>query len=328
MDARLTSRRSLLIGAGGFALAAGMGTYAEAHGRHPQDHQIRLPDTVALPNGFRPEGIASGPGTRGYVGSLADGAVVAGSLRTGRLEPLWPGEPGRAVRGMMFDHRTGLLWVAGQVQAAGFVWAIQARSGAVVRAIPVPGSVFLNDLMITGSSVWVTDSRLAPDRLTKIELRRSGSPAGGEPDFLPLGGEWPAGDGTAVNANGIRELPDGTLLLNNSAAGALWQVDPRTGDTRSVPVLGGPGLSGGDGLLIEGRTIYVVRGSGQAEVSVLTLDRHRGAWLARWRGARTDTSLDVPSTATVAGGALWAVNARFGVADPATAEYWITRLEP
>jgi hypothetical protein len=40
----------------------------------------------------------------------------------------------------------------------------------------------------------------------------------------------------------------------------------------------------------------------------------------------TSTDLDVPATATIASGALWAVNARFGVADPATAEYWVTPL--
>lgn len=330
MEARLTSRRSLLIGAGGFALAAGLGTHATASGRNPspQDHQGRRPDLVALPNGFRPEGIASGPGTRGYVGSLADGAVVAGNLRAGQLEPLWPGEPGRAVRGLMFDHRSGLLWVAGQVQTAGHVWAIQAWTGAVVAAIPVPGAVFLNDLVITRSAVWVTDSRLVPDRLTRIGLRRDGKPAGTAPTFLALGGGWPAGDGAGVNANGIRRLPDGSLLLNNSAVGGLWQVDPLTGVARSVPVHGGPGITAGDGLLIEGRTIYVVRGSGPAEVSVLTLERDGGGWLARWRGARTDPSLDVPSTATLAGGVLWAVNARFGVADPGTAEYWVTPLRP
>jgi len=35
----------------------------------------------------------------------------------------------------------------------------------------------------------------------------------------------------------------------------------------------------------------------------------------------------VPSTATVAGGYLWAVNARFGVPMPGQASYWITRLK-
>ncbi|WP_152364910.1 hypothetical protein [Microlunatus speluncae] len=334
MEPRLTSRRTLLFAAGGFAITAGMGTEAHAVGHRGASGTLRStdhrahgwPETVALPDGFRPEGIASGPGTRGYVGSLADGAVVAGDLRSGRLRTLWPGATGRAVRGMMFDPRTGLLWVAGQVGPAGFVWAIRAWRGTVAHTAAVPGAAFLNDLVITRNAVWVTDSRLAPDRLTKIELRRGGWPSDAQPSFRSLGGDWPPGDGAGVNANGIRQLPDGTLLLNNSAVGGLWQVSPKTGAARSVPVIGGPGITAGDGLLIEGRTIYVVRGSGPAEVSVLTLDRTRSGWSARWRGARTDETLDVPSTATLAGGALWAVNARFGVADPGTAEYWITRL--
>ncbi len=337
MEAKLTSRRTMLFAAGGFAISVGMGTEAQAGARRPDTSGSHgssdparhgWPDTVALPIGFRPEGIASGPGTRGYVGSLADGEVVAGDLRTGRLWTLWPGETGRAVRGLIYDHRTGLLWVAGQIGTTGYVWAIRSRAGTVAQATAVPGAVFLNDLVVTRDAVWVTDSRLAPDRLTKITLRHGGRPTGEAPTFRPLGGDWPAGNGSAVNANGIRQLPDGTLLLNNSAVGGLWQVSPRSGAARSVPVIGGPGITAGDGLLVEGRTIYVVRGSGPAEVSVLTLDRTRSGWSARWRGARTDETLDVPSTATLAGGALWAVNARFGVADPAAAEYWVTRLRP
>jgi hypothetical protein len=33
-----------------------------------------------------------------------------------------------------------------------------------------------------------------------------------------------------------------------------------------------------------------------------------------------------PAPATPAGGYVWALNARFGVASPQTASYWITRL--
>lgn len=328
MTIKITSRRAVLAGAAGFAVAAGIGTEAQAGGPGRLPDTVALPDTIALPDGFRPEGIASGPGTRVYVGSLADGAVLTGDLRTGRLRPLWPGETGRAVRGMMFDHRTGLLWVAGQIQGTGYVWAIRAWSGTIAHTVEVPGAAFLNDLVITRDTVWVTDSRLTPDRLTAVRLRRSGWPADAAPTFVPLAGEWPAGDGSAVNANGIRQLPDRNLLLNNSAAGGLWQVSPKNGEARPIPVIGGPGITAGDGLLLEGRTIYVVRGSGQAEVSVLKLDWSRDGWTAEWQGARTDETLDVPSTATLAGGALWAVNARFGVPDPATAEYWITRLRP
>ncbi len=129
-----------------------------------------------------------------------------------------------------------------------------------------------------------------------------------------------------MNANGIRALPDGSLILNNSRVGGLWQVDPATGEAAEIPVSGGPGIIGGDGLVLDGSTLYNVRGSGQAEVSVVELVPVGSVWAARWRGARTDETLDVPSTATLAGGWLWAVNARFGVASPDTATYWITRL--
>jgi hypothetical protein len=87
-----------------------------------------------------------------------------------------------------------------------------------------------------------------------------------------------------------------------------------------VEVHGGPGLVAGDGLELDGRRLYDVRGSGDAEVSVLGLRRSRGRWSAVWQGALRDRTLSVPSTATRNGRWLWAVNARFGVVpDPATA---------
>lgn len=284
----------------------------------------RAPEAVALPAGIRPEGITSGPGTRYYVGSLADGRIVTGDLLAGTVSVLLPGAAGRQLRGLFWDDRSNLVWAAGNVGAEGHVWAVDGTTGAVVLDVVVPGSVFLNDLVVTDRVVWVTDSRV--DRLTGIAVTGSGAPASSTPTFLPLSGAWPAGDGVANNANGIRELADGALVLNNSRTGRLFQVAPSSGVAREIPVVGGPRLTGGDGLEIDGRVLYDVRGSGQYEVSVLELVAGPAGWTARWRGARTDESLDIPSTATLAGGWLWAVNARFGVASPGTASYWITRL--
>ncbi|WP_353952636.1 hypothetical protein V6K52_04085 [Knoellia sp. S7-12] len=318
------SRRLILTGAAASVVAstttlAGPAT-AEPRRAGP------APETVPLPDGIRPEGITSGPGTRFYVGSLADGRIVAGDLLTATWVTLLPGAPGRALRGLFWDARTNLVWAAGNVGAVGHVWAVHGTTGAIVQDTVVPGAVFLNDLVVTGDTVWVTDSRVVPDRLTAITLTPTGAPTGAAPTFVPLGGDWPAGDGTAVNANGIRALADGSLILNNSRVGGLWQVDPATGEAAEIPVSGGPGITAGDGLVLDGSILYNVRGSGQNEVSVLELVPVGSAWAARWRGARSDETLDVPSTATVAGGWLWAVNARFGVASPGTAAYWITRL--
>ena len=284
----------------------------------------RAPETVRLPDGIRPEGITSGSGTTYVVGSLADGRIVTGDLITASVSVLLPGAAGRQLRGLFWDERSGLVWAAGNVGAEGHVWAVDGSTGAVVADVVVPGAVFLNDLVATADAVWVTDSRV--DRLTAVAVDAGGRPTGAAPLFVPLGGAWPAGDGTAVNANGIRQLADGSLVLNNSRTGGLFAVDRSTGVAVEIPVAGGPGLTGGDGLELEGSTLYDVRGSGQAEVSVLDLAATPAGWVARWRGARTDDTLDVPSTATLAGGWLWAVNARFGVASPGTASYWITRL--
>lgn len=322
-----SSVTSALTRRGAITLAAAATTTAIASPAHAGDrrrHPHRRRDTVPLPDGIRPEGITSGPGTTFYVGSLADGRIVTGDLRRRGTRVLLPGTTGRSLRGLFRDRRTGLVWAVGGLGADAHVWAVDGSSGAVVAAVAVPGGVFLNDLVVTERAVWVTDSRV--DRLTRISLNRRGVPLGTTPAFVPLTGEWPAFDGANIAANGIRELPDGSLVLNNSRAGGLWRVDAHTGTTREVVVRGGPGLVGGDGLELRGRTLYDVRGSGPAEVSVLRLSRGRHGWVATWRGALTDETLDVPSTATWAAGSLWAVNARFGVPSPGTASYWVTRL--
>jgi hypothetical protein len=300
------------------AAATGLTAAPATAGRAP-----RAPETVALPDGIRPEGITSGPGTRYYVGSLADGRIVAGDLLDGSQSVLLPGAPGRQLRGLFLDDRSGLVWAAGNVGAEARVWAVDGATGGLAAEVVVPGAVFLNDLVVTDGLVWVTDSQV--DRLTAIPVTSDGSPTDGEPTFLPLTGAWPTGTG-GFAANGIRELADGMLVLDHSTAGGLWAVDPATGDTTDIPVHGGPGISGGDGLELDGSTLYVVRGSGQEEVSVLRLESASDGWTARWRGRAEDETLDVPSTATLAGGWLWAVNARFGVASPDTASYWVTRL--
>ena len=198
------------------------------------------------------------------------------------------------------------------------------QHGALVFGESVPGAGFHNDLVVTDTDVYVTDSRV--DRLVRVPL----DPATGPPERqhqLPRAlRRMACRPGGTTNANGIRELPDGSLVLNNSRVGGLWQVDATTGVARAIPVKGGPGLIGGDGLEIDGTTLYDVRGSDQSSVAVLLLSRSGAGWTAKWAGARSDETLDVPSTTTLAGGWLWVINARFGTPPPLTTPYWITRL--
>jgi hypothetical protein len=315
------SRRSLLGLAAGAALlpVAASGGTAQARRRSGP-----APETVNLPVGFRPEGIASGPGTTYYAGSMANGSIVTGDLLTGSQSVLLPPLTGRAIRGLYHDDRSGLLWFVGNVSTVQWVWAVDASDGSLVFGEFAPGGAFHNDVVVTDSFVYVTDSRV--NRLVRVPL----NPATGQPtgsiSFLALGGAWPVGPAGTTNANGIRELPDGSLVLNNSRVGGLWQVNPATGAATSIPVHGGPGLVAGDGLEIDGTTLYDVRGSDATSVAVLLLSSTGSGWAAKWVGARTDETLDVPSTATLAGGWLWVINARFGNPMPLEIPYWITRI--
>ena len=297
------------------ALAAPAPAAAPAAATHWR-HAAR--DEVGLPAGFRPEGIASA-GRTFFSGSLADGRIWRGDLITGRGAVLVPGATGRSLRGMQVDRRTGLLWVTGNEGATGIVLAVDARTGAVARRIEVPGAGFLNDLVVTRRTVWVTDSNV--DRLTAVPLDRRGRPSAAPLRFVGLTGDWPATATGRIGANGIRALPGGRLVLDNSTAGGLYTVDTRSGRTRQIPVAGTPAIRSGDGLELVGLRLYVVRGTGGSDVTVVRLRPTHKGWTGTVTGVLADPRLDVPSTATAALGRLWAVNARFANPSPATASF-------
>lgn len=322
---RLLSRSVLVLST---ATAVTVALVPTATARASHRTPAPRPATVALPTGIQPEGITSA-GRTYFVGSLKDGRIVTGDLlRAGSSRVLLPGATGRQVRGLYYDAATRRVWAAGNVGTTGHVWAVSARSGRIVSDTVVPGSVFLNDLVVTKGAVWVTDSKI--ERLTRIALDRRGTPTGAAPTFLPLGGAWPGAvteDGTRGNsANGIRALDARHVVLDHSTAGGLWSVDLRTGAASRIPVRGGPAVTGGDGIERRGSTLWVVRATTQTSVAQLRLTATRDGYRATWQRLLTAPSLDVPSTATFTLGSLYAVNARFGTPDPATASYGITRL--
>ncbi|GAB2462702.1 hypothetical protein [Jatrophihabitans fulvus] len=324
-----TRRRSLFLAATASAasavvVAAAVPAVAGERGPRPAPGRAT---TIALPTGLQPEGITSA-GSRYFVGSLNDGRIVTGDLRRGGAATvLLPGAAGRQIRGLYYEPRSKLVWAAGNVGTTGHVWAVDSLSGRVASDTVVPGAVFLNDLVATRAQVVVTDSRA--ERLTTIPLGRSGT-ASGAPRFTALGGAWPGAvvenGERGLSANGIRLLDKRTVVLDHSTAGGLWAVDLGTGKARAIRVTGGPAITAGDGLERRGATLWVVRGTSDTSVAQLRLRHGRGGWTASWQRLLTDPSLDVPSTATFALGALYAVNARFGTPSPATADYRITRL--
>lgn len=95
-------------------------------------HAVRspLPDEIQLPDGFRPEGIAIGPGPVAYFGSLADGSIYRANLLTGRGTVVSEG-PGTPSVGMKTDGH-GRLFIAGG--AAGDARIVVTRSGDVLAS--------------------------------------------------------------------------------------------------------------------------------------------------------------------------------------------------
>lgn len=304
------------------AVPAALLPVAGAAPAQAESNHVSLPDRIDLPDGFRPEGITT-DGFDFFAGSMSDGRIVKGNVRTGVVvDDFTPGLPGRMLRGMVHDPRTDLVWTTGtESGGGGVILAVDAETGAVAHEWHIPDAALLNDLTVGADTVWVTDSRL--DRLTRVPLDGDGLPVG-DPAFVPLGGAWPGG-GDAFRANGIRELKDGSLLVLHSTVGGLWRVDPQTGEAQAIEIEGGI-IIGGDGLDLRGQTAFVVRGNDDASVTVLKLHYRRGTVTADWKGLLTAPGLDVPATGDRAGRNFYVVNARFGNASPATAEYWVSKL--
>ena len=292
------------------------------------DYHHRLPERIDLPNGFAPEGIESGRGRSVFVGSLVDGAIWRGDLRTGTGAVIAEGETGRATLGIAYERRSDRLWVAGGgpgfASGVGDVRVYDASSGDLLESYLPPDDVgALNDVTITADAVFVTDS--FNPQLVKIPLPADGAlPPEDAATLLPVTGDFVQTAGGA-NLNGIVDTC-GELLVAQSSTGKLFRVDPETGFADEVD-LGGEALPRPDGLELRRNKLYAV-GGGLVTVVRLTHDLARGVvrGVITDPGSPEDPLLDVPTTATVSAGRLWVVNARFTTPRTPDTEYWIARL--
>jgi hypothetical protein len=306
----------LFIAVLAFALAPWPATAA------PPDKNF--PARIDLPNGFAPEGIESGRGTSVFVGSLVDGAIWRGDVRTGSGAVLADGAAGRVSVGIAYEAGRNRLWVAGGGPGfnagVGDVRVYDASSGALLATfLPPEPAGALNDVAITHDAVYVTDSFKA--QLVKIPLPADGSlPPTNSATLLPITGDF-VQTPDAANLNGI-VYKSGVLIVAQSSTGLLFRVDPATGLATKID-LGDETLNNVDGLELHGHLLYAVRNSNQVTVVRLGSQLATGTVL----GNITDPSLDVPTTGTVAAGRLWVVNARFEIMPPTpTTKYWITQL--
>jgi sugar lactone lactonase YvrE len=270
-----------------------------------------FPARLDLPKGWQPEGIAAGSGNQLFVGSIPTGAVIRVDARTGRGRVVVAGRRGRAAIGVKVSGNR--LFVAGA--GTGKAWVYSARTGREVKGFQLarPGSdTFVNDVAVTPRAAYFTDSRR---NVLYVVPRSLGGPVVLRLNGIPLR----AGN----NLNGIVASANGrTLIAVQTNTGRLWHIDPESGDATAID-LGGATVANGDGLLLAGRTLYVVRNrNNRIAVVSLSSDFTRG----RITRSITSRNFDVPTTVARIGDRLFAVNARFGTTGTPSTPYWIARV--
>lgn len=292
----------------GVLLAAVLGVSLAAAAPATADGSRHFPAEFSLPDGWQPEGIAIG-GSTAYFGSRADGSIYAADLRTGKGKVLAQG-PGTPSLGMKVDSRKR-LWVAGGTGGDARVY--DTRSGALLAKFQLATEdTFVNDVILTEKSAWFTDSRKAVLYEVPLSLKPHRT--------LALTGDLVITPG-AVNLNGIETGPHRDLVAVQSNTGQLFRIDPRTGKTTNIN-LHGQSLTNGDGLLREGRQLFVVQNR-LNKVARYTLSDD-GATLA---AERTDPRFDVPTTVAAFGKRLYLPNARFSTTPTPETTYTVVAVE-
>jgi sugar lactone lactonase YvrE len=233
-----------------------------------QSQSPAFPVLIQLPSGFGPEGIAVGRGPTFYTGALVpptSGQILVGDLMTGQVSEL-VAPTGRPALGMKYDPRSDLLFVAGGTSGRATVYA--ASSGDQIGfyqfrppSSPPPAfpTTVINDVVVTRNAVYFTDS--VTPVLYRVALGPGGEPAPGFEE-IPLPGNFGltgACPGTPARANGIDAAPNGKhLIVLHTSEGQLYRIDTATHAVDAIE-LGADSLCSGDGILLDGNTLYVVQ---------------------------------------------------------------------
>lgn len=242
-----------------------------------------------------------------YVSGVNDGGdVYRGRLGRERLER-WVDASGTTGRGIDVDD-AGRVFVAGGPTGTVRVFD---RAGTLLATVAtgVSGS-FLNDVSVgPGGTVLVTDSSLP----IIWQVTRTG-------------GTWSISEWLDVSAT-ITYTPSPTdfdlggivitgrvVLTSQGTTGQLWRIDARTKGIVEVD-LGGAGIVNADGIVLKGRTLWVIQNFTR-QISEFRLGRDFTS--AGLRDVDTTPATRTLTTAKLAHGRLLVVDSQFGF-DPAAA---------
>jgi hypothetical protein len=156
----------------------------------------------------------------------------------------------------------------------------------------------------------------------RLPLGKHGElPSPSEVETIPLSGDYVHQPG--FNLNGIVATSNEKWLIAvQTSTASLLRIDPASGVADTIELTGGDATAG-DGLLLEGQTLYVVQNQlNRVAVVHLGPDFASGTVV----GHLTHPAFRVPTTIDKLNGRFYLPNARFGVADPDLAEYEVVGL--
>lgn len=199
-----------------------------------------------------------------YVGGAASGAIYRIDLATGEASTF--AEPGSrppfGTLGLALSERH--LWVAGG--NTGTVARYDLHDARIVDVFETPeaSQTLINDVFVaTDGTVYATDS------FRPVLFRIEAGSDVMEPWLDLEGTAFEYGEG--VNANGLVVTDDNAYLIVVALnSGALYRVDLSSQEVVAFDVEGGP-FPGGDGLVLDGDTLYVAQ-QGADRIAVVELD--------------------------------------------------------
>jgi sugar lactone lactonase YvrE len=218
------------------------------------------------------------------------------------------------------DERERRIFVAGGPTGKAFLYRLRGGGDlADYQLAPEGAQTFVNDVVVSRQAAYFTDSRL--QQIYALRFKRNGKlPRAAK--TVPLTGDIAYTTGN--NANGIVAAKGGkVLIVVQSNTGKLFRVNPRSGVTKEIVLGGGATVLNGDGLLLRGRTLYVVRNRDN-KIAVVKLDEQLAS--GSLKRELTDPDFDVPTTLARSQGSLYTVNARFGTPPTPETNYDVVRV--
>ena len=263
---------------------------------------------IALPDGYEyPEGIDVDPATGMlYAGTLFGGAIATVSP-DGTVTELIPADAdGRSIA-IGLAVGADRLWIAGGFDSTLYEYELDGTF--VGRHVAAQGAGALNEVVVTDSGVFVTDS------FQRTLWRVPAGAAADAPlepaiDLAAQGIEYVEG---AYNWNGIEQLPDGTLITVQTATGQMYAIDPVTLTVREIPTTGDSLVDADAFVVFDEDTLFLNR---NAPDTIARVDLCPELACAQVTTALVDETLDFPTGISRRGDDLIVVAAQFDKGGP------------